>query len=130
VIGVKELIFDKSTIFDDVQMEDGKRIFHINYQVDVKAAAYINANIGLEFRVVRFHLPDKYINAQGVPIGYCDSKFAKYGDDDCAIWQPRRLSHGDFWIVDYVNSQTEFSKLFIISDSYLYAEYLNGIITL
>jgi hypothetical protein len=54
----------------------------------------------------------------------------KYGEGDCAIWQPRLLSDGDFWIVDYVNSQTDFSKLYIISNSYLYAEYLNGIITL
>jgi hypothetical protein len=130
VIGVDELIFDKSTVFYDVPMEDGKRIFHINYQVDVQAAAYINANIGVEFSVVKFHLPVKYINAHGVPIGYCDSKFAKYGEGDCAIWQPRLLSDGNFWIFDYVNSQTDFTKLYIISDSYLYAEYLNGIITL
>jgi hypothetical protein len=84
VIGVDELIFDKSIDFDDIPMEDGKRIFHINYQVDVQAAAYINANIGVEFPVARFHLPDKYINAQGVPIGYCDSKFVKYSEGDCA----------------------------------------------
>jgi hypothetical protein len=130
VIGVDELIFDKNTVFDEPPMDDGKRKFHINYQVDVEAAAYINANIGVEFSVVRYHLPDKYINGQGVPIGYVDSKFAKYGDNDCAIWQPRLLSDGDFWIVDYVDSQTDFSTLYIISDSYLYAEYLNGIITL
>jgi hypothetical protein len=99
VIGVDELIFDKSTVFDDDPMEDGKRIFPINYQVEVEAAVYINANIGLEFTVVRFHLPDKYINAQDVPIGYVDSKFVKYGEDDCAIWQPRLLSDGDFWFV-------------------------------
>jgi hypothetical protein len=117
-------------VFDEDPMEDGKRKFHINYQVDVEAAVYINANIGVEFSVVRFHLPDKYINGQGVPIGYVDSKFVKYGEGNCAIWQPRLLSDGDFWFVDYVDSQTDFSTLYIISDSYLFAEYLNGIITL
>jgi hypothetical protein len=54
----------------------------------------------------------------------------QYTEENIAMWEPRLFSDGDFLIVDYVDSQYDFSTLYIIYNSYLYTEYRNGIITL